>query len=66
MATPTFPLYDQILNGRLEEILRRYRESGVSLRGATQLLSADHGIDVSRGTVATWCDDLGIEKKAAA
>lgn len=51
---PTFPLYDQVLNGRLEEILRRYRERGVSTYEAHRLLGTDHGITPSHRTVARW------------
>jgi hypothetical protein len=51
---PTFPLYDAVLNGRLEEILRRYQEDGLSSYAAHRRLADDHGITPSHRTVARW------------
>jgi hypothetical protein len=56
--TPTFPLFDQILNGRLESILRRYRAEGLGSPTITLRLAADHGVTVSERTVARWIEDI--------
>jgi transposase-like protein len=65
VANSTFPLYDQILNGRLREILIRYREQGLSLRDVAAALGTDHGIAVSHSTVARFYVDF-IDKEHVA
>lgn len=69
MAASTFPLYDQILNGRLRDILVKYRSEGLGLRGIASRLGEDHGVMVSHTTVGVWCVEQDIPKpdpKAAA
>lgn len=65
MGSATFPLYDQILNGRLREILGRYRAEGLGLRVIADRLEQDHGIHVSHATVGQWCANEDIPKAKA-
>lgn len=59
MPSPaTFPLFDQLLNGRLEQILRRYRDQGMGARKIADRLRDDHGITPSYRTVGRWLADL--------
>lgn len=53
-GTPTFPLYDQVVNGRLEVIIQRYRSEGMGSRRIAKRLAEDHGINPSDRTVARW------------
>lgn len=52
--TPTFPLFDQIVGGDLQNILDGYRNDGLGSRAIAKKLRDDHGIDPSYRTVARW------------
>lgn len=69
MRTPTFPLYDEILNGRLEELLRKWRSEGRTLREIPALMDEALPSTVSAPShqlVARWCIDLDIPDPRAA
>lgn len=57
----TFPTYDRIVPGGLEQLLRTARDDGASLRTIVTRLSIEHDITVSVETVRNWCLKLGIE-----
>ena len=56
---PTFPLYDKILNGKLEGQLRAWRATGTSYDEISILLDR-LGVKASRTTVKRWCDENEI------
>jgi hypothetical protein len=56
--TPTFPLYDRMLGGRLALLLLRWREDGLSHRAIAGRLAADYDVHVSWKTVGRWLADL--------
>lgn len=56
-GTPTFPLYDQITGGRLDQLLDGYRNDGLGSRAIAVKLGEDHNILVSYRTVARWMAD---------
>lgn len=56
-GTPTFPLYDQITGGRLDQLLDGYRNDGLGSRAIAVKLGEDHNITVSYRTVARWMAD---------
>lgn len=57
-AARTFPLYDRVLGGRLELILRRYRNQGLSYEAIARALAVDHDINVVGATVRRWLNEL--------
>ena len=60
MSTPsTFPLHDRLVHGQLERMLRTMRAEGLTYDEIAWRLKPD--VNVSRSTVARWCNDLGIE-----
>lgn len=61
----TFPLYDRILEGELESILRDLRDDGASYETIAVKLH-DHDVRVAHTTVRRWCQDLGIEQQKQA
>lgn len=58
MAQPILPLVDRILDGRTAELLRSWREEGLSFDAIARRLEARHAITVTGETVRTWCADL--------
>lgn len=68
MATATFPLYDALLHGQLESLLRKWREEGKSTREIAALVSeripTEEGI--SHMTIQRWCRQKKIPKAVAA
>lgn len=56
-----FRMADRLAGGRLAEIISDGRQDGQSLDHIARRLYAEHGIEVTRQTVANWSDALGIE-----
>jgi intein-encoded DNA endonuclease-like protein len=63
--TSTFPIYDRILGGRLELLLRRWREDGLSFYAIADRLADDYDIHVSHKTVGRWIADIDDTQPAA-
>lgn len=61
--TPTYHLYDRILNGRLGPMLLRWKDEGISQDEMAFRLRAE-GVAVSRETVRRWVKDLQEEAVA--
>lgn len=59
-STPLFPLYDRIVGGNLESLLREWRAGGESFLSIRDRLLAEHEISVNPEMVRRWCNDLGI------
>jgi intein-encoded DNA endonuclease-like protein len=57
-ASNTFPIYDRVLGGRLEALLRRWRAEGLSYEAIAHRLADDHGVTVTGQTVRRWLVDL--------
>lgn len=55
--TPSFPLYDRILEGRLSALLQELRAAGQSLPEIRDTLRDDYDISVSVATVRRWFGD---------
>lgn len=51
--------------GHLAEVIATGRAEGRSYEEITRRLFADHGIEVSRQTVARWGALLGVDKAAS-
>lgn len=69
--TSSFPLYDQLkFDGRLAETLTAWRDDEkLSVDEIAFRLRSDHGVVVSRSTVARWlvlADGMAPEPKDAA
>jgi hypothetical protein len=56
--TPTFPIYDRILGGRLAVLLLRWRGEGLSHRSIAGRLADEHDIHVTYKTVGRWLDEI--------
>lgn len=50
----TFPIYDRVLDGRLEGLLRAWRTDGLSYVEIAWKLRSEHGIEVAPETVRRW------------
>lgn len=65
--TSTFPLIDRLLDGQLATLLRSWDDDDdVSLDEMVYRLRADHGIQVSRSTVARWLNRDDVKKAGVA
>lgn len=63
--TSPLPLIDRLLNGKLEEELRRRRTAPAeSFETIARWLANEHNITVSSATVRRWCIEYGIEEAA--
>lgn len=51
-------LADRVLDGQLEEKLRRWRDAGVSLRAIQRLLGQELGVTPALETVRRWVRDV--------
>lgn len=61
MGTGTsYPLVDRILDGKLEALLRDWREAGLSHERIVLKLHTEHDITVTAVMVRRWCNALGI------
>lgn len=59
MPSPaTYPLFDALLNGRLDQILRRYKADGLGARRIADRLKEEHGITPSYRTVGRWLEKM--------
>lgn len=65
-TTAQFRMADRLAGGKLAEALARLKAEDRSYEDIGRQLYADHGIEVSRPTLAKWCSELGIEDKAGA
>lgn len=54
--TPQFRMADRLAGGNLASDLLNHRASGLSLDATARQLYADHGIEVTRQTVANWLE----------
>ena len=61
----TFPIYDRILGGRLEKLLRRYRAQGLSYEAIARRLYVDHDVEVTGKTVNRWMTQFDDREPAA-
>lgn len=59
-STAAYQMADRLLDGRLEEQLRQYRQAGVSFPAIARLMARD-GVAVSHYTLRKWARELGIE-----
>ena len=57
-------LADRALNGRLNELLCRWSDTGASNRVIAQLLSLELGVNISRPTVQKWTAEALEERTA--
>lgn len=64
MSPSTFPLYDALLHGQLEALLRQWRGEGRSFRDVAELLNErlPGEMAVVHTTVYRWCQDREITK----
>lgn len=60
----TFPLYNELLRGRLAAILRGYQAENLSARGMARSLAKDHDVLVSHSTILRWLAELDGEDAA--
>lgn len=66
MATgTTFPLVDKIMEGRLDEQLRRWRSESLSYEQIARRLLTDFEVDINSTTVRRWCIEQGIDTPKA-
>ena len=54
-----YRMADKLANGKLGEILTAGRMGGQSYDDIARRLYADHGIEVTRQTIANWCEMTG-------
>lgn len=52
--SPQFRMADRLAKGNLATEITNYRAEGLSLDAIARRLYADHGIEVTRQTVASW------------
>ena len=51
---PLRVLADRVLEGKLDELLCRWADAGISIRAASQFLALELGVAISRPTVQKW------------
>jgi intein-encoded DNA endonuclease-like protein len=56
--SPLFRMADRLAGGQLEEALLSMRSAGLSYDEISRRLFADHGIEVTRQTIANWLTSL--------
>lgn len=66
IASPVFRMADNMVGGRLAQIIVGYHADGHSHEHISRLLWADHGIDVSGQTLRRWVPILVAETEAVA
>jgi len=66
IETPQFRMAQRLAGGKLAELLARYRNENRSFDEIARLLYAEHGIEVTRQTIARWTEELGISAGSAA
>lgn len=54
--SPNFRMADRLADGKLAEIITTYRLEGLSFDDIARRLFADHGIEVTRQTIANWAE----------
>lgn len=54
-----YRMADRLADGKLGDILTAGRMDGLSYDDIARRLFADHGIEVTRQTIANWCDMTG-------
>lgn len=64
-VTAQYRMADRLAGGRLAEIIAERRAEGKSFDHITRELFAEHGIEVTRQTLANWADALDEPDKAA-
>jgi hypothetical protein len=62
--TPQYRMADRLTGGKLATILIEARAEGKSLEQICRELYATHGVEVTRQTLAIWCDR--VDKAQAA
>ncbi len=60
-----FRMADRMAGGKLADIIGALRADGRSYEDVTRRLFADHGIEVTRQTVARWGALLGVDTDKA-
>ncbi len=65
IASPVFRMADNMVGGRLAEIIVAYHAEGHSHEHISRLLWAEHGIDVSGQTLRRWVPLLLAEAEVA-
>lgn len=58
VQTPQFRMANQVVGGRLNEILAGYQAAGHPPEHISRLLFAEHELAVSRQTLVRWLDAL--------
>lgn len=61
-----FRMADRLTGGRLADIIAALRAEDRSYEEITRRLFAEHGVEVTRQTVARWGALLGVDKAPAA
>lgn len=64
-TSPQFRMADRLVDGRLAEIIAVGRESGQSFETIARNLYAEHGIEVTRQTLANWSQQTADSGAAA-
>lgn len=64
--TQQFRMADRLTEGQLTAILTAHRTNGRSYEEISRRLWAEHGIEVTRQTVARWGKLLGLDEKQSA
>lgn len=68
MAEPNTHLWrmaDRLAGGELASTISRFRAEGFGLENISRRLFADHGIEVTRQTLASWCEQLDRAEAAS-
>ena len=55
-GTPQYRMADRLTGGRLDAIIAEGRAAGRSYEDIARRLYADHGVEVTRQTLANWAE----------
>jgi len=53
-TSPVWLMADDRTDGNLAATINQYRQDGISYEGIARRLYAEHGIEVTRQTIANW------------
>lgn len=57
----TLPLVDRILDGRLAELLTRWRGEGLSYEAISRRMAVEHDLEIGADTIRAWARQLNVE-----
>lgn len=60
--SPAWRMADRLTGENLDDIVARLLDSGESWSAISRTLKADHGVEVTRVTLAKWYDHSPAEK----